>query len=483
MKKCIPHLLFCCALFLLLALPANAQTTILFESFENKNSFATNWVVESNYPDEEDAALWGVVDKFFGGTLDVPRTGTNKLYCAAIRPDGSPAYYGSATNPRYPDNMSAFITRDVDLQGYKSATLTFWFKARIFPGNDEEFDEFFSDYLTVYVNDEEFFSTFDLIEPVGVWKKVTINLDQFAGTVCNLKFEFESDFYGQEDEAAPGEGVYLEDILVTGYTAYRADYNKDGMTDFLFHNLNDGRLAIWHMTNYTQMAQSLLVRDGAAVPSVWRIGAQADFDSNGSADILWHHADGRLNVWFMDGGTFLSNSLIRTVGSGWRVASMADFNQDGRQDIVWQHTDRRVAVWYMEGTTFLSSALVSTILPLDVNVVGAGDFNYDGRRDLLIQKKSNGKIWSRELLGVNFVKDVAFTYETGLTYSADWRVAGTQDLNGDGDPDLLMRHVNGQLAAWILDASWVNGVRVDTKVVQQIPIRNAGVQWTNAGHR
>ncbi|MBA4146692.1 MAG: VCBS repeat-containing protein [Verrucomicrobia bacterium] len=474
MKKVIPNLLFCLAALLLLAPQAKAQTTVLFESFENLDSFATNWVAESNYSDEDEEVLWGVVDRLFGGTLDVPRTGTNKLYCAAVRVDGARGWLGTYTNPRYQDNMSTVVHRDIDLQKYKSATLTFWYKARIFPGNDEEFDEFFSDYLTVYVDDDPLFSTDDLSEPVTKWTKVTINLDQYAGTICNLKFEFESDFYGQEDGEAAGEGVYLDDILVTGYSAYRADYNKDGRTDLLFHNLWDGRMAVWYMTNYTQMAESVLVRDGLPVPLGWRLSSQADFDGDGNADLLWHHVDGRLSVWFMDGGDFIKNTLIRRVGDGWRLMSMADFNHDGSQDFVWQHTDRRVAVWYMDGTNFLSSALIDKLLPTGVNVVASGDFNYDGRRDLLIQKKSTGKIWSRQLLGTKFVKDVAFTYAPGLSFAAEWRVAGTHDMNGDGDPDLLMRHVDGNLAAWILDGS---------RVVQQIPIRKAGTQWINAGHR
>ena len=140
MKKTLPYLLACLALTLFMAPRANAQTTILFESFENTESFLTNWQVGSFWEDDDEAVLWGVVDREFGAVNNT-RTGTNKLYCAGTRVNGLPGWTGTYNRPYYPDDVWNFISRDVDLQGYKAATLTLWYHNKIFAGNDDEFEE------------------------------------------------------------------------------------------------------------------------------------------------------------------------------------------------------------------------------------------------------------------------------------------------------------------------------------------------------
>ncbi|MFN7140214.1 MAG: hypothetical protein ACK4UN_12840, partial [Limisphaerales bacterium] len=274
MKKSTPFLL---CLFLMLGLASRTfgQTTVLFEGFEDPVAFTNNWVVESNYPDEEDATLWGVVNSSFG--REGVRSGTNKAYCAAIKADGTIGYLNNATVPRYPDDMSAYMARDIDLTKFKSATLTFWYKAKIFPGNDEEFDEFFNDFMTVYIDDDPIFSTDTLTDPVTQWTKVSIDISAYVGTICNLKFEFESDFSSQDDSRTAGEGVYLDDILVTGHIANRPDYNKDGWRDILFQN-SETRLAIRYFTNFTFGTKSDLIRNGVPVGNGWRVVGQSDFD-------------------------------------------------------------------------------------------------------------------------------------------------------------------------------------------------------------
>lgn len=472
MSKSIPFLLISLVLSLLTTPRVEAQTTILFEGFEDPDAFATNWVVGSVWEGEEDS-IWGVVDRQFGSVNT--RTGNNKLYCSAFKVNGLPGWTGKASAPRYPDEMWTYISRDIDLQDYKAATLTLWYHNKVFPGNDDEMPEFFSDMMTIYIDDEPVYSTDWDDEQTKSWVRITINLEDYVGTVCNLRIEFESDFYGQEDGVAAGEGIYIDDVLITGYKSYRPDLNKDGMTDLLFHNLQTGTLAVWHMANYTKVKTNLLVRDGIPVPLYWRVVGISDFDNDGNADILWHHADGRLTVWYMDGGEFLGNSMIRKVGPNWKLTTLADFNNDGSQDFIWQHADRRLAVWYMDGTNFLSSALLDRTLPNgNLHVVSSGDFNFDGHRDLLLQNTYNGRIIARELQGLKYIKDTRFTAEPGITFAPEWRVAGTHDMDGDGEPDLLMRHKDGRLEAWIL---------YGTHVVQRKEIRQVNTKWTNAGNR
>jgi hypothetical protein len=481
MKKNTPYLLGCLAALLLFAAQASAQTTVLFEGFENQAAFTNNWITESNYAEEEEPVLWGAVTNGFGkswGASTVSRTGSGFGYCAAI------GYLGTTNKPVYPDEVSTFMSRDIDLTGYRSATLTFWFQARIFKGNEDEFDEFFSDYLTVSVDGEPLYTTEDLDPEEGEvtnWRKVRINLEGFAGKVCNLKFEFESDFYTPDN----GErmGILIDDIVVTGYPFNRPDYNKDGWLDLLFQNSKDNRVAIWYFTNFTSFKGSAYLRDGKAIPGSWKLAGQADFNGDGNADVFWVNDKGATLAWLMDGLDYLGYIPMKNATPSWSVVTLADFNNNGVQDILWQHIDGRLAVWFMNPTNaavFSSSASLVKPAGTSVQVVGSGDFNYDGKRDLILQNTSNGSIRARYMGGGNGVAhlqstDVLFNNKAlGGLWSKAWRVVGTQDFDGDGEPDLIMHHTDGTIAAWHL-----NGLIITKQTI----IRKVPSSWNVLGHR
>jgi len=82
---------------------------------------------------------------------------------------------------------------------------------------------------------------------------------------------------------------------------------------------------------------------------------------------------------------------------------VGDFNGDGNQDIILQHADGNIAVWFLTGGSNLLMAS-------------------------LTDPSSPG--------------------------SADWRLVGVTDLNGDGKPDLLFQNsVDGKVAVWFMNGS------------------------------
>jgi hypothetical protein len=91
----------------------------------------------------------------------------------------------------------------------------------------------------------------------------------------------------------------------------------------------------------------------------------ADFDGNGSPDILWHNqTSGSLVVWFMSGTTVTGGAYIGSVGAPWKVAGVADFDGNGSPDILWHNqTSGAVAAWFMEGTTVSGSNWISYVMP------------------------------------------------------------------------------------------------------------------------
>ena len=129
----------------------------------------------------------------------------------------------------------------------------------------------------------------------------------------------------------------------------------------------NGSMAVWYFskphtnggtTNYTG---SLSIRGGTKAATGWKAVGAGDFNSDGRKDILMQHTTGKLAAWYMNGPTYLGSGQLRngqSPGSGWRVAAVADLNSDGFDDVVFQNGVGTLAVWYMEGTSFVSSTLL-----------------------------------------------------------------------------------------------------------------------------
>jgi hypothetical protein len=165
---------------------AVAQTTVLFEGFEG--AFPGAWSVGDSNPSGV-AAFWDDVDAAFGG--EGAHTGNWKGYCAGI------GFTGTAANPQYRTNMTAFMSRSIDLSGFTQATLRFWHKV---PSIESGFD-----LCRVYIGGTGIWTN---STAVASWTQVALDLDAYVGGIHTLRFEFSSDF------TVNAEGWYLDDLEV-----------------------------------------------------------------------------------------------------------------------------------------------------------------------------------------------------------------------------------------------------------------------------
>ncbi|WP_441292557.1 FG-GAP repeat domain-containing protein [Sorangium sp. KYC3313] len=136
-----------------------------------------------------------------------------------------------------------------------------------------------------------------------------------------------------------------------------ADFNADGMADVLWNNAGRNLMAVWLM-NGTQ-----LLAPGPNIPGPngdgWVTITAFDFNVDGMADVLWHNAGQNLMaVWLMDGGQLLAPgpNIPGPIGAGWVPAQgAADFNFDGTADVLWNNAAQNLmAVWLMDGSQLLT---------------------------------------------------------------------------------------------------------------------------------
>lgn len=202
---------------------------------------------------------------------------------------------------------------------------------------------------------------------------------------------------------------------------------------------------------------NFLLQSTEAPDTNWRVGAIADFNGDGKADVIWQHQrTGLLDVWMMNGITRsvdVTPSPQFFASSPWQIVGSGDFNHDGHTDLVWWNpNDGHLVVWYMNGAAFISAADMSPANVADTNwvPVAVGDFDGDGQPDLVWWNKTSGAV------GVWYMNGVTQSGSVNtVPYSVpdtQWHLIGAADFNGDGHPDLFWEHVGtGALAIWYMN--------------------------------
>jgi hypothetical protein len=188
------------------------------------------------------------------------------------------------------------------------------------------------------------------------------------------------------------------------------DLDGDGQFDLVWQNVADGRVSGWLMNGLTVRLWGLFSYPQVA-DTGWRIRAVGDLNGDGKADLFWQHqGDGRISAWLMDGLTVVAFTMLNpsaVADLNWKIVGAADFDGDGSRDLVWHHqSDGRISVWFMNGTSVMSWWLMnpSQVADLTWRIRGVGDLNNDGHPDLLWQNTWDGRISVWLMNGLNLIE-------------------------------------------------------------------------------
>ncbi len=233
-----------------------------------------------------------------------------------------------------------------------------------------------------------------------------------------------------------------------------ADFNFDGMVDVPWSNSGKGTMATWLMAG-----SSLLIPGPEILGPLgdgWSAVTAADFNFDGSADILWYNAGkNRMAVWLMAGSRLLlaGPELPAPVGAGWIVVTAADFNFDGMADVVWNNPEtNQMAVWLMSSTQLLTPGpVIPGPLGPDWSAVTAADFNFDGMADVIWNNSTHGStaVWL-----MNATQLFTAGPEIPGPIGAGWSVALAADFNFDGMADAIWQNPTPlRMAVWLMDGT------------------------------
>jgi FG-GAP-like repeat/Beta-propeller repeat len=264
---------------------------------------------------------------------------------------------------------------------------------------------------------------------------------------------------------ASGSGAFISRVANPSLRV-AGDLDGNGHPDLLWQNLSDGSVTVWYLGGATG-TQVLSTGVLAGLTNPWSLRGLADLDGNGIPDLLTFKADtAQAAVWFLGGaegnqveGTSWLNTSPMT---GWEPVGLADFDGNGTPDVIWQNdTTRQIAVWYLggaKGSAFLGFNWLCGASMWPWSAVGFVDLNHDGKVDLVWQNDETGQIAVWYLGGAmgNAFQSFAWIDPVG---QPGWKVVGAVDLNSDGNIDLVFQSASSsQLLVWYMGGALGNQI-------------------------
>lgn len=244
-------------------------------------------------------------------------------------------------------------------------------------------------------------------------------------------------------------------------TAVAADFNADGSPDLVWRHALTRRSIMWTMNGVARAATPTIYPADSG-DTYWFPLASGDYNFDGKPDIVWRNStSGRVIAWFMDGATRLGTAPIWPATnpgeSDWVPMADGDFNGDGQSDLVWRNSSTgRVIAWFMSGVTRTGTAPIwPATNPGDADwmPMASADFNGDTKPDLIWRNSSTGRVIVWFMDGTTRTGTAALWAATNPGESA-WRPIATGDFNADGQADIVWRNVDtGRVIVWFMNGT------------------------------
>ena len=250
-----------------------------------------------------------------------------------------------------------------------------------------------------------------------------------------------------------GQGDFSNQIIITtdadgAFSVYATDLDGDGDMDVLSASYLDNKIA-WYENldgsgNFS--AQQIISTDAEQAVNVYA----SDLDGDGDMDVLSaSYLDSKI-AWYenTDGqGTFGLQQIITTDAMGAQSVMTNDLDGDGDMDVLSASSDDDKIAWYenTDGQGNFGTQQIITTDAIGAQSVTTNDLDGDGDMDVLSASFEDGKIaWYKNTDGIgNFGAQVIIS-----DYDLQAESVFSIDLDSDGDIDVLSASAYDDKIVW-----------------------------------
>jgi hypothetical protein len=234
-----------------------------------------------------------------------------------------------------------------------------------------------------------------------------------------------------------GDGTFKLGTPVTGGVLAVADFNGDGIQDVLQQGV--GTLLVLLGNGDGTFQAPVSTNSGASLVSV----VAGDVNGDGKADVLGLY-NNNLLVYLSNGNGTFAAGVPYAVGNSSNspnTITLGDFNGDGKVDVAVSLSAGNAAgqeiVFLGNGDGTFQAGKTSTGVTYPTSVV-AGDFNGDGKLDLVIAGLPCTGTCAYGVTSL-MLGNGDGTFQAPTTIISNSGNLVTNDLNGDGKPDLVVQ--------------------------------------------
>ncbi|NER13775.1 BspA family leucine-rich repeat surface protein [Leptobacterium flavescens] len=274
-------------------------------------------------------------------------------------------------------------------------------------------------------------------------------------------------WYGNDGNGNFGEQQIISTDAKGAMTVHATDLDGDGDQDVLSASYNDDKIAWYKNDGDGNFGEQQIISTDAKGAMAVHV---ADLDGDGNQDVLsasyndnkiaWYKNDGHGN--FTDqaniSNPFEAKDFISATAMGATSIYAADLDNDGDMDVLAASAGNNTIAWYenrIKPFGLISGIRIRiwvehkiSITALGASSVRAVDLDNDGDMDVVATSQKDNTVAWYENLGRGYFGDPS-TNEKLISKDADGaRWVHTEDLDGDGYPDVLSASSGDHTIAW-----------------------------------
>jgi hypothetical protein len=249
----------------------------------------------------------------------------------------------------------------------------------------------------------------------------------------------------------PDDGVWREVVFPIGSTDLVP-------TGFTFLNYTQTMSDVGHMRFINSANVDWQGQNFAATLGIDNITAGPLAPIPAQSILLRRSTDSRWFSYSLFGSEVVEKGrLDMTRSADYSIVSRADFDGDGAPDALLRDLlggeNGRWVLYTLQGTTITSQGFADLTRNPDWQLVATEDYDGDGDADVLLRNNVDGR-WFLYLMNAQIVEAQGFV---AMSVDLADQFAGTGDFNMDGRHDILIRRANG---TWLM--YFLNGLTAPT---------------------